>query len=174
MAIPSRFLLAVAYVTLCASFVASVIWRFPSTAGYFPYLLWIHVVLIALGFWASLRMRGLGLHVSEFYSACLRLPRELIFLGVLVLAGTVLSGINVELDSGTLPDGTAIRSRSWSERDGKFWLTVNKQAPMEIAEARYKELERESYGMVATIWLALSFPIVLQWRFLASHKSIRR
>lgn len=158
---------------LCASIAASVLWRFPSTAKYFPLFFWIHIGIVVLGFWAFFRMRKLTSSWSEVFAAFRPLPLKLIGIGGVVLIATALSASNVKFDLGTLPDGTAVHSKSWSERGGKFLLSINKQPEVEIPESQYRELQRESYGFFATGWLVFSYLILLQWHYIAIRESSR-
>ncbi|MBX3656237.1 MAG: hypothetical protein KF686_18830, partial [Ramlibacter sp.] len=140
---------------------------------YFPLFFWIHIAIVVLGIWAFFRMRKLRSSWSEVFAAFRPLPLKLIGIGAVVVIATAVSGSNVKFDLGSLPDGTAVHSKSWSERDGKFWLSINKQPQVEISESQYRELQRESYGFFATGWLVFSYLILLQWHYIARREAAK-
>lgn len=158
---------------LCTSVVASVLWRFPSVAEYFPLFFWVHIAIVVLGSWATFRIWRLKSTWSEVFSAFRPLPLKLLGVGAIVAAATAFSGSRVKFDLGTLPDGTAVYTKNWSERDGKFWLSINKQTPVEISEVQYRELQRDSYGFFATGWLVFSYLILLQWYYIARREAAK-
>lgn len=161
----------VAFALLCASIVASVMWRVPSMTDYFPLFFGVHIAIVVLGIWAVFRIWRLKSSWSELLSAFRPYSFKLIVIGVLVAVAAAISGSNVEFDMGTLPDGTAIYSKSWSERDGKFWLSVNKRPAVQISEVQYRDLQRESYAIFSTVWVVLSYLIFLQWYYIARREA---
>ncbi|NBQ68324.1 MAG: hypothetical protein EBU46_05620, partial [Nitrosomonadaceae bacterium] len=73
----------------------------------------------------------------------------------------------------TLPDGTAIHSKNWSESNGKYWLSMNKQPAIEITKLQYQQLQRESHAFFALVWLLLSYIITLEWHYVARREAQR-
>jgi hypothetical protein len=173
MNVKPQTLTAVSIAVFLASAAACSIAPFEAATEFFPLLFWIHIAIIALGIWGTLRIRKLKSSWPEVARALFPLPSKLVILGVAAAALAVHSGRNLHFDMGTMPDGTAVHSKNWSESGGKYWLSLNKQQPIEITKVRYQELQRESYVFFALFWVHFSYIIVLQWHYVARCEAQR-
>ncbi|MFT3664999.1 hypothetical protein [Piscinibacter sp.] len=173
MTIASRTLTIASVCVLTASAFACLIAPIEAATEFFPLLFWIHIAVIMLGILGSLRIRKLKSTWSEVWHAFLPIPRTLIILGIIAAAIAAYSTKNVQFDFGTLPDGTAVHSKNWSESKGRYWLSLNKQPEFEITKVQYQQLQRESHAFFALLWLLLSYLITLQWHYITRREAQR-
>jgi hypothetical protein len=173
MNIKPQTLTAVSIAVLLASSAACLIAPIEAATEFFPVFFWIHIAIIVLGIWATFRIRKIKSSWPEVAGALFPLPSKLVVLGVAAAAVALHSGKSLRFDMGTMPDGTVVHSKDWSERDGRYWLSLNNQQPVEITKVRYQELQRESYVFFALFWVLFSYIIVLEWHYVARREAQR-
>jgi hypothetical protein len=173
MKLAPRTLTIASVAVLCFSAVANVLVSLPAATEFFPLLFWIHIAIIALGIWAVLRIRKLKSTWADVWECVILLPKALVILGIAVVVIATFSVRNINFDLGKLPDGTSVSTKNWSERNGKYWLSLNKQPEVEIDKSQYRELQRQSYAFFALGWLLFSYIIVLQWHYITRRETQR-
>lgn len=151
-------LLSLAIALLAASTVALLVSRLRTNTNYLPFFVWIHVAIIALGFyetWHARKLKRLG--PLKVLQSVTQFPRWLLVLAVPVVLLLVPTATHPIFDLGTLSDGTPVHHKSWSEQQGKYYLQLNNQHPIEISSEQYRELERQLFELFASGWLLFAY-----------------
>ena len=152
------FLLPLAIALLAASAVALLVSRLHTNINYLPFFVWIHVAIMALGFYEILRARKLKrLGPFKALRSVTHFPRWLLVLAVPVVLLLIPIASHPIFDLSTLSDGTPVHHKSWSERQGKYYLQLNEQPPIEISSEQYLELERQLFELFASGWLLFAY-----------------
>jgi hypothetical protein len=171
MTVSARTLTAFSAALLCASVAANIVLALPNAVGFFPLFFFVHVAIVGLGIWVVLRIRRLRTSWSEVIRALSSVPKWLLAAGAITVAVAAFSARGINFDMGTLPDGSPIHSKNWRERDGRYWLSLNKGPATEISSAEYQKLQRESYAFFATGWVLFSYLLLIQWHYVTRRES---
>jgi hypothetical protein len=162
MTVSTRTLTSQSAALFCASVAANLVLALPNgVAFFFPFFI-IQLVIIVFGVWAVLRfLQTPKISGSEFIYTFNSVPKWLLAASAITVAVAVFSALSINLDMGTLPDGTQVHRRSWGEKNGRYWMSVNMGPAIEISMAQYQKFQRSIYAIFATVWLVVSYLILI-------------
>lgn len=139
----------------------------PPFVEYFPYLMWVHVAIIALGFYGFWVLRKSSQPPFQGVVSFFRgLP---LWLGLLAIPVVYSAApmVSMSLTSlGTTPDGQPVHSKSWSEQNGHHYVILNRTTKVEITRAEYLEANREGYAGFASAWIFFSYVMLVLWQYI--------
>ena len=163
--VSSRLVLGISYSLLALSFGAVFIASAPGGERFFHWLLWVHIAIIALGFWGELRRRKLARVMKGGLLPFIRsIP-----LWLALLAGPV-GYIALETHRSafqvTERSGAGLGSTRWFERDGRYFVQDNGSAAREIAADEYNQNQRRGFTFFAGAWVLFSYIVTLFWRYI--------
>ena len=135
---------------------------------YFPYFMWLHVAIIAqLSYGSWVLKRPANKTQPGGASFFLRgLPSWLVVLAIPVaLAAAPLVPMYRDLLDPS-PDGQFVSSRSWSEKEGRYYLTLNRTTTVEISRDEYLDEMRQGFRLFASIWIVFSYGALVLWQYI--------
>jgi hypothetical protein len=156
------------FVLLFMSGIALLLLQFvPGFVEYFPFLLWIHILIIASGFYGIWRNWKLSHATSSGFIFFIKgFPAWLLALAIPVcFAITPLLSLP-STDLGTTAEGEKIFRRSWSAEHGRYFVRINNGKPVEISSTEYDEHQRQSFKVFASAWVLFSYLLLVLWHYL--------
>ena len=151
---------------LCLSVVALFLLNIPAFVDNFPFLMWIHVALIALlsyGSWRQRKLRKLSQGGVVVFFKGFPAWLALIAIPVAVLVAPIFSEQNFDL--GHTTDGQPVTQKSWNEEHGRYFLNLNHTAPIEISLQEYQNLQRKLFELFARAWVLGSYLCLVLWQY---------
>lgn len=140
--------------------------EWPPFVAYFPYLMWVHVAIIALAFYGFWVLRKApGAHLGGLSVFARGLPVWLVALALPVAFAVVPLFSLAASSLGTTPDGQAVHSRSWIQEGDRHFAVLNRTVKVEIAEGEYTEAYREMYAGFSSAWILFSYLMLVLWHY---------
>lgn len=149
--------------------------EWPAFVPLFPYLLWIHVVIIALGWYGIVIQRKAS--GAAFGSIRFFLKSLPIWLALLAIPVTISSTPLFSMTSnppGITPEGNTIHSRSWSEQEGKYFVVFNQTEKIEITEKEYLASNQELFIAFSSGWILFSYFLLVLWRYIYRREELAK
>lgn len=169
----ARILCAAAYLVLIASALASALALFSSGQGLFFYFVWIHLAIILLGWSGIASIIKHKLYRADRARDFVARSKALLVASALIIVVAAFATRGVDIGLGSMADGTVIHQKGWFERDGKYWMTVNDQKPVEISQAEYRRLDGAMFAFFSLIWVITSCVLAYGWAYIAWSESER-
>jgi len=138
----------------------------PSFVPYFPYFMWIHIAIIALGFygfWVQRKAAGARVGGVRVFLRGLPIWLAILALPVAFSAAPLLSTPTLSL--GTTPDGQPVTHKSWVEENGKHFVVLNRTVKVEISEAEHQASNRENFVAFSSGWILFSYLLLVLWHY---------
>lgn len=167
----ARALCAAAYLVLVVSAIASALALFSNGHGLFIYFAWVHLAIILLGWLAIGSVIKRKLYRADRARDFLARSRGLLAVSVLIIVIAAFATRSVDIGLGRAADGTVIHQKGWFERDGKYWMTVNGQSPVEISQTQYQRLDGAMFAFFSLIWVITSCVLAYGWAYIVWSES---
>jgi hypothetical protein len=156
---------------LAISIAARLLLLLPNPGTYFPYLMWVHVAIIVLGFYGFWTLHKIRLSQNEsFWSFFRKHPAWLLAIAVAVIYLHASIDTNPSPSLGTTPEGKPVYSKSWLEENGRHYVILNQTIKLEISEAERLEAKREFYKSFSSGWILFSYVILILWLFIWKYQ----
>ncbi|PZQ13204.1 MAG: hypothetical protein DI564_11900 [Rhodanobacter denitrificans] len=168
-----RVLCAVAYLVLIASVTASALAIYSNGHGLLFYFMWIHLAIILLGWSGIASIIKHKLYRADRARDFVARSKALLAVSVLIIGVAAFAARSVDIGLGRMADGTVIHQKGWFERDGKYWMTINDRAPVEISRTQYRRLDGAMFAFFSLIWVIMSCVLAYGWAYIAWSESER-
>ena len=160
-------------VLLLVSAVVLGVLQAPHIVDQVPFQWWVHVAVIGVAFWGfielnRLRRQGIG-HAANH----LRFPAWAVAVGLAVILVALPIWSPSRFDMGTTPMGESVHHKHTSEKDGKYFLHLNRKHVQEITREEFLAFERDIYDVFARAWLVFSYLSLLMWLYLARRGAVQ-
>jgi len=151
---------------LLVSGLARALLEWPPFVDYFPYLMWVHVAIIALafyGFWVLRNAPRNGVYGSTTFAR--GIPILLVVLALPVAFGFASGWSSAFTPLGTTPDGQPVHRKSWIQEGDRHYVLLNRTVKIEITAAQHNESSREVYVSFSSGWILFSYLLLLLWYY---------
>lgn len=151
---------------LLVSAVARALLEWSPFVAYFPYLVWVHVAVIALagtGFWVLHKIRSA--HSGGLVTFLRGLPIWLAALAVPVVLAAAPIFMLATHSPGTTPDGQSVTRKSWVQEEVRYYVILNRTTRFEITETEYTEMNREMFIAFSSAWILFSYLSLVLWHY---------
>jgi len=160
---------------LASSSLVLLLQQIPPAQDMVPFQWWIHIAIIALGLFGFAELyflRKRSTRPSEIY-----FPWWLIGLGVGVVVIVLATGLSTLLSAPTrfglgtaAPNGEAISHKSAFERDGRYYLRLNRTLDVEVTREEFLGFEQTIKGTFAGAWVLFSYLVLGLWYYLGKRR----
>ena len=141
--------------------------QFPDRWERVPFQWWVHIAIILvafIGFWYQKRLqkKSQDLRFGFFRG----LPVWLIVLGLLVVFVVAPIWSKSTFDLGKTTSGESVRKKNFFKSEGKYYLRLNNNLPIEISRKEYLAEERNFRVFFARGWILFAYIDLVFWQYL--------
>jgi hypothetical protein len=141
--------------------------QFPDRWEGIPFQWWIHIAILLVafvGFWYQKRLRknSPGSRFGFFRG----LPVWLIALGLIVVFVVAPFWSKSIFDLGKTANGEAVHDKNFFESEGKYYLRLNSNPPIEISRKDYLAEVQNFKKLFACVWVLFSYIVLTFWQYL--------
>lgn len=147
--------------------------EWPTFVPYFPYFLWIHVVIIALvwyGIAIQRKAAGAAFGSIRFFLKSVPIWLALLAIPVIISSSPLFPAMSNSSD--ITPDGKSAHSRSWTEQEGKYFVVLNQTEKFEISEKEYLPSKQELFITFSSGWILFSYLSLVLWHYIYRREAL--
>jgi hypothetical protein len=139
--------------------------------NFFPWWGCALIILGIIGTFKYRQIKGWRLRLPKQLPAVSRFPKWLLVVGALTIGIVIvelpqaINDLNSEVSSAAsgIDRRSAIKSATWYQENGRYFIVANKKFVQEINVAQYNRLDHKLYKLMAVFLLPFGFGCVVLW-----------